>query len=115
MAARILIVDDDPDILSGLKQRLEWLGHHIVSAKDGSESLTLIQLTALSLVLLHLELPLFSGGDDSQFSERCGAVVRERIVTLVQLWGEVSRRGPESLLLRRRFPEPYRSSLMISE
>jgi DNA-binding NtrC family response regulator len=61
MAARILIVDDDPDILSGLKQRLEWMGHHITTAKDGAEALTLIQHAAPSLVLLDLELPILSG------------------------------------------------------
>jgi|CXWL01.1.fsa_nt_gi DNA-binding NtrC family response regulator len=61
MAARILIVDDDPDILSGLKQRLEWMGHHTITAKDGAEALTAIQQTAPSLVLLDLELPILSG------------------------------------------------------
>lgn len=61
MTARILIVDDDPDILSGLKQRLEWMGHHIITAKDGAEALHAIQHTALSLVLLDLELPILSG------------------------------------------------------
>jgi len=61
MAAKILIVDDDPDILSGLKQRLEWMGHHITTAKDGAEALTMIEHTAPSLVLLDLELPIVSG------------------------------------------------------
>ena len=61
MAARILIVDDDPDILSGLKQRLEWMGHHIITAKDGAEALTAIQHAEPSLVLLDLELPVLSG------------------------------------------------------
>lgn len=61
MAATILIVDDDPDILAGLKQRLEWMGHHTLTAKDGAEALTVIQHTAPSLVLLDLELPVLSG------------------------------------------------------
>lgn len=61
MAARILIVDDDPDILLGLKKRLEWMGHHTITAKDGAEALTVIQRTAPALVLLDLELPILSG------------------------------------------------------
>ena len=61
MAARILIVDDDPDILSGLKQRLEWMGHHTITAKDGAEALAAIQQESPSLVLLDLELPILSG------------------------------------------------------
>ena len=63
MPARILIVDDDPDILAGLKQRLEWMGHYTITAKDGAEALTVIRQEAPSLVLLDLELPIISGID----------------------------------------------------
>jgi DNA-binding NtrC family response regulator len=63
MPTRILIVDDDPDILAGLKQRLEWMGHHAITATDGAEALTAIQQEAPSLVLLDLELPILSGID----------------------------------------------------
>lgn len=61
MAARILIVDDDPDIVSGLAKRLEWLGYRTLTAKDGAEALTLILREAPALVLLDLELPNISG------------------------------------------------------
>ena len=61
MPARILIVDDDPDILASLKRRLEWMGHHTVTATDGAKALAAIQQEAPSLVLLDLELPILSG------------------------------------------------------
>ncbi len=61
MPARILIADDDPDILSGLKQRLEWCGHQTMTAKDGAEALSAIQQERPSLVLLDLELPIMTG------------------------------------------------------
>jgi len=61
MPARILIADDDPDILSGLKERLEWSGHHTITAKDGAEALSAIQQERPSLVLLDLELPIMTG------------------------------------------------------
>jgi len=61
MPSRILIADDDPDILSGLKQRLEWHGHQAITAKDGAEALSAIQQERPSLVLLDLELPILSG------------------------------------------------------
>ena len=63
MSARILIVDDDPDILSGLKRRLEWLGYQTITAKDGAEALAAIQQESPTLVLLDLELPILSGID----------------------------------------------------
>ncbi|MBX3304117.1 MAG: sigma-54-dependent Fis family transcriptional regulator [Nitrospira sp.] len=61
MPARILIADDDPDILSGLKQRLEWGGHQALTAKDGAEALAVIQQDRPSLILLDLELPIMTG------------------------------------------------------
>jgi two-component system OmpR family response regulator len=61
MSARILIVDDNPDILSGLKKRLEWMGHSTITAKDRAEALAAIQQEAPTLVLLDLELPTLSG------------------------------------------------------
>jgi DNA-binding NtrC family response regulator len=61
MSARILIVDDDPDILSGLTQRLEWMGHQTSTAKDGAAALTAIEHDSPTLVILDLELPLLSG------------------------------------------------------
>ena len=63
MSAQILIVDDDPDILSGLKRRLEWLGYETIVAKDGAEALAAIQQESPTLVLLDLELPIMSGID----------------------------------------------------
>ena len=61
MPARILIADDDPDILSGIKERLEWCGHHTVTAKDGAEALSVIHQERPSLILLDLELPIMTG------------------------------------------------------
>lgn len=61
MQSRILIVDDDPDILLGLKQRLEWMGHHTLTATDGAAALTSIHHDAPTLVILDLELPIYSG------------------------------------------------------
>lgn len=61
MSGRILIADDDPDIRSSLKQRLEWGGRQILTAADGAEALSIIRQERPSLVLLDLELPSMSG------------------------------------------------------
>ena len=63
MPARILIVDDDQDIRLGLKQRLEWLGYHTLTAENGPDALRIIQQEFPALVLLDIELPLMSGLD----------------------------------------------------
>jgi len=63
MRAKILIVDDDCDILMSLENRVTWMGHEPLTATDGKEALRLIQEEQPDLVLLDLELPLLSGLD----------------------------------------------------
>lgn len=61
MRAKILLVDDDRDILLGLENRITWMGHEPLTASDGAEALRLIEQEAPDLVLLDLELPHRSG------------------------------------------------------
>ena len=61
MRAKILIVDDDPDILHGLKDRIASMGHEPVTAANGKEALRLIEEGDFDLALLDLELPFLSG------------------------------------------------------
>ena len=61
MRAKILLVDDDRDILLGLENRITWMGHDPLTAGDGEEALRLIEQESPDLVLLDLELPRRSG------------------------------------------------------
>lgn len=61
MRAKILIVDDDRDILLGLENRITWMGHDPVTADNGKDALRLIEQGEFDLVLLDLELPFLSG------------------------------------------------------
>jgi len=61
LGTKILVVDDDPDILLGLESRLQWLGYQVMPAQDGLPALDLIERERPALVLLDLELPTLSG------------------------------------------------------
>jgi len=61
MRARILIVDDDPDIVMALENRVTWMGHEPLTASDGKDALRMIQQEQPDLVLLDIQLPTFSG------------------------------------------------------
>lgn len=63
MRAKILIVDDDPDILLSLQNRVSFMGHEPLTATNGKEALRMIHEEEPDLVLLDLELPLLSGLD----------------------------------------------------
>ncbi|HOF95212.1 MAG TPA: response regulator transcription factor [Clostridia bacterium] len=61
MAIRILLVDDEPLILKGLRFSLQQEGYEIDQAADGEEALEKIRENAYDLVLLDVMLPKLSG------------------------------------------------------
>lgn len=61
MAKRILLVDDEPLILKGLKYTLEQEGYEILSAMDGEEALRVFFENAVDLVILDVMLPKMDG------------------------------------------------------
>jgi two-component system phosphate regulon response regulator PhoB len=60
-AKKILIVEDDVDILNLLRYYFQYDGYETHTAKDGSQAIDLIQEVQPDLVLLDLMLPEMSG------------------------------------------------------
>ena len=61
MAKRILLVDDEPLILKGLRYTLEQEGYEILTAADGEEALQVFFDEPVDLVLLDVMLPKMDG------------------------------------------------------
>ena len=61
MKAKILIVDDDTDIVTLLEDRLQASGYGTVVARDGQQALEQFEQESPHLVLLDLDLPKLSG------------------------------------------------------
>ena len=61
MAKRILLVDDEPLILKGLRFTLEQEGYEILTAADGEEALQVFFENPVDLVLLDVMLPKLDG------------------------------------------------------
>jgi DNA-binding response OmpR family regulator len=59
--ARILVVDDHPQIVRLLQRVLETDGHEILTAGDGEEALRMIRQEQPALVLLDVMLPKLDG------------------------------------------------------
>ena len=59
--ARILLVDDDPDLRLALKVRLKAGGYDVVEAQDGLEALRAVRNETPDLILLDLMLPRLDG------------------------------------------------------
>ncbi len=66
MKAKILIVDDEPNILRLIGYSLEVAGYEIVTAKTGVEALKVVELEQPDLIVLDVMLPDMSGLDICQ-------------------------------------------------
>ena len=59
--ARILIVDDSPSQLLGMKRIVEKLGHEIVTAEDGASGVEVAKNTMPDLILMDVVMPNLNG------------------------------------------------------
>ena len=61
MQEKILLVDDDPDILDALTMILEAKGYQVVTAQDGIEGLANLKAEKPDLLILDLLMPKMDG------------------------------------------------------
>lgn len=61
MAKRILVVDDEPDLVEMIKMRLEASGYEVIPAYDGKEALDKAKKEKPDLIILDLMLPKIDG------------------------------------------------------
>jgi len=61
MVKKILIVDDEEDILTSVKMLLESAGYKIKTAMSGKEALRILHKESFDLVLLDILMPKLSG------------------------------------------------------
>jgi len=108
--ARILIVDDDPDIRTILADRLAARGHEVLQASDGTRAIEISTRELPDLMLLDLDLP---GADGLQVLERlhqeslAPTVVVITAFATVEKAVEAMRRGAYDFL-----PKPFQPGLV---
>ena len=59
----VLVVDDDPDLLEILTDRLQAEGYRVVTAGDGLEALEWVRTVRPGCIILDLKMPRLSGFD----------------------------------------------------
>jgi DNA-binding response OmpR family regulator len=60
---KILVVDDEREIVRGLEDNLRFEGYQTVSAANGEDAIALALSSALDLILLDIMMPRMSGWD----------------------------------------------------
>ncbi len=80
----ILVVDDDENIRNVLSEMLDFLGHRVASAPDGSEAFNLLDRASYDLVITDLGMPGVSGWE---VARRVKEKNPKTPVMLVSGWG----------------------------
>jgi two-component system alkaline phosphatase synthesis response regulator PhoP len=61
MSTKILVVDDDPDILEAINLILEAQGYQVVTARDGIDALNKLKEEKPDLMIMDLMMPRLDG------------------------------------------------------
>ena len=96
--AKILVVDDDPDIVEAIKTVLEARNYAVVTARDGEECLQRIRSETPDLVVLDLLMPRkdgFAVCRDLKQDRRYAKYSNIPILVLTSVHEEASRRRYE--------------------
>src|ERR1700756_1097292 len=59
--AKILIVEDEPNMVAGLRDNFEYEGFHVLTALDGVEGLERALKDSPALIVLDVMMPRMSG------------------------------------------------------
>lgn len=78
---RILVADDDPDLLELLKMDLGFQGYEVLVASNGKEALELAIKEKVDLILLDVMMPYIDGYHvASELSAKMGASVPKIVI-----------------------------------
>src|SRR6266566_7220303 len=71
----VLVVEDDPAILSSVVDIVEFEGYEVESATDGARGLEVLERTTPTLILLDMRMPVLNGWDFARIMKERGISV----------------------------------------
>lgn len=109
MVKKILVVDDEPDVLKILLLRLEKAGYEVVAGRDGREALDLARQMTPDLIVLDVYLPDMDGDDVARALKKSDKLKHIPIILISATIASVAERaescGAEGHLTKPFEPE----------
>ena len=68
--ARILVIDDSPSQLMGIRRIVEKLGHDCITAEDGAQGVELAKAEVPDLILMDVVMPNLNGSQATRAISR---------------------------------------------
>jgi CheY-like chemotaxis protein len=80
----ILVIDDDPAILSTVVDILEFEGYPVAQARNGAEGLSVLEAVNPTLILLDMRMPVLDGWGFAQALHERGIHLPILVMTAAQ-------------------------------
>lgn len=110
---KILIVDDDPDIVTAISSELEHLKAEIRSASDGNTAVSLAEQISPDLVILDIMLPQKSGFLVLEKLRTMADGQRPRVIMITGNQGRRHKQYAEALGVDEYLNKPFRMERLI--
>ena len=111
-ASRILLVDDDPRLLTVLSDMLQYYGHAVTTAAKGEEAVQMFDPTLHDVVITDLGMPRMNGWE---VAERVKAQSPETPVFLLTGWGESVAAHEGSQFVDRVVAKPVSAEALMEQ
>lgn len=82
MTKKILIVDDEPNIVMALEYSLKKQGYEVFIARDGEEAIDILEYSAPDIVVLDIMMPNVDGYQTIKWIKNNKALVNTKVVFL---------------------------------
>lgn len=115
MADKILVVDDEADIINLTKRILEKEGFQVVTAVNGEEALLKVEVEMPNLILLDLVMPGKSGLEICKILKTQTKTKHLPVVMFTTLGRDVDRKLTAEAGADGHFTKPFTSETIIAE
>lgn len=113
--AKVLVVDDEPNIVLSLEFLMQQAGFEVVTAEDGESAMSRVQEGAPDLVLLDISLPGISGFDVLERLRGDTAHARLPIIMLTAHGREVEREKGLALGADDYVTKPFSTQALVEK
>ncbi|MFC3282592.1 response regulator transcription factor [Litchfieldella rifensis] len=113
--ARVLVVDDEPNIVLSLEFLMQQAGFEVITAGDGEQALARVAEHAPDLVLLDISLPGISGFDVLEQLRSDPSHARLPIIMLTAHGREVEREKGMALGADDYVTKPFSTQALVDK
>jgi two-component system, OmpR family, alkaline phosphatase synthesis response regulator PhoP len=113
MPHKILLVDDEPNIVFMLSHRLKQSGYEVITGKDGQEALDIARKENPGLIILDLMLPKMNGYTVCGLLKRDSNFAKTPVIMLTARAQESDRKQGQEAGADAYVKKPFKSEELL--